>query len=350
MFFSVCIPVYNTSKYLEECVESVLAQTEKDYEIVLIDDGSTDESGSICDRYAEEYPFIRVFHKANEGLLLTRRFGFKVAEGDYLMCLDSDDRLNSTDALLMLKKKILEEKCDLIFFEYLFGGGSVKADRRIELFELPDGYVFYGAKKEQLYNKILFGQFFNPIVIKVFSKEILDIYTDYNQINKGMVNSQGEDLLQSLPLLDAAEKVVYLKQPLYYYRWNESSISRNVRMDYYDSYRTIYGIEDFYIKRWNIASDDVSQIMYNRMQTIIGLVGGGYHNKSYSKMEWSQFVHELSKDKFFRELYKDIHRQKMILFNRFFAWLIYHDQPFILRTMLEIVDAILSIRRKVTRK
>ena len=68
MLFSVCIPVYNTSKYLDECLRSVLNQTEKDYEIVLVDDGSTDDSPQICDKYAEKYANIRVIHKEMKGL------------------------------------------------------------------------------------------------------------------------------------------------------------------------------------------------------------------------------------------------------------------------------------------
>ena len=95
MLFSVCIPVYNTSKYLDECLASVLCQTEKDYEIVLVDDGSTDGSGALCDRYAARYPHIRVIHKENEGLMMTRRRGFQEALGDYFICLDSDDALRT---------------------------------------------------------------------------------------------------------------------------------------------------------------------------------------------------------------------------------------------------------------
>lgn len=78
LLFSFIVPVYNTSKYLNECIESLLCQKGADYEIVLIDDGSTDGSGEICDSYAKKYPdTVRAIHKENEGLLLTRRRGFK---------------------------------------------------------------------------------------------------------------------------------------------------------------------------------------------------------------------------------------------------------------------------------
>ena len=103
---SVIIPVYNTELYLRRCLESVINQTYTNLQIIIIDDGSTDNSGSICDSYENEYPdLIRVFHKENQGLLATRRYGFKRASGKYIVNCDSDDLLEP-DMLLKLKKVI----------------------------------------------------------------------------------------------------------------------------------------------------------------------------------------------------------------------------------------------------
>lgn len=89
---SVIIPVYQVENYLERAVESVLAQTLREKEIILVDDGSTDASPEICDRYVAAYPdFIRVIHKENEGLGLTRNAGVQAARGKYIGFLDSDD-------------------------------------------------------------------------------------------------------------------------------------------------------------------------------------------------------------------------------------------------------------------
>ena len=91
---SVIVPVYNVEKYLNRCVDSILAQTFRDYEIILVDDGSPDASPKICDDYAAKYDFIRVIHKENGGLSSARNTGIKVAQGKYLMFLDSDDYLD----------------------------------------------------------------------------------------------------------------------------------------------------------------------------------------------------------------------------------------------------------------
>ena len=88
---SVIVPVYNTEKYLRECVDSILAQTFTDFELILVDDGSTDGSGAICDEYAGKDSRIRVIHQENGGATLARRSGVRIAQGEYVAFVDSDD-------------------------------------------------------------------------------------------------------------------------------------------------------------------------------------------------------------------------------------------------------------------
>ena len=116
-FFSIIVPVYNVEKYLNKCILSVLTQKEITYELILIDDGSTDSSGMICDYYKMQYnDRIRVYHKKNEGQSVARNLGIKEAIGKYLFFLDSDDYIVSKDAL----KKVAEvaQNQDVIAFEW----------------------------------------------------------------------------------------------------------------------------------------------------------------------------------------------------------------------------------------
>lgn len=114
---SVLIPVYNVEKYLEECLDSVVGQTLKDIEIVCIDDGSTDGSGRICDVYADKDPRIRVFHKENQGVGLTRNLAIDEAEGEYVCFLDPDDAYPDSHILEKLYKAASEN-------DALIAGGS----------------------------------------------------------------------------------------------------------------------------------------------------------------------------------------------------------------------------------
>ena len=93
---SIIIPIYNTEKYLGQCIESVLSQSHRDFELILVDDGSPDRAGSICDQYAAQDPRIRVFHKKNGGVSAARNTGLESAVGEYVTFIDSDDWVEPT--------------------------------------------------------------------------------------------------------------------------------------------------------------------------------------------------------------------------------------------------------------
>lgn len=107
VYFSIIVPVYNVQDYLEECLQSVLSQEDTLYECILIDDGSTDQSGAICDEYAACYECVKVVHQKNKGLSGARNTGIRMAEGEYLIFLDSDDML-CKDALKNLEQAVTE--------------------------------------------------------------------------------------------------------------------------------------------------------------------------------------------------------------------------------------------------
>lgn len=92
---SIIVPIYNVEKYLKPCVESILNSTYQDFELILVDDGSTDNSGSICDRFAEQNSCVRVIHQPNDGVSSARNSGMKAATGEYIMFIDGDDIIHS---------------------------------------------------------------------------------------------------------------------------------------------------------------------------------------------------------------------------------------------------------------
>lgn len=117
LYFSIVVPVYNVQSYLEECVQSVLRQTFSDFEMILVDDGSTDGSGVLCDKLAERDSRIRVYHQENQGPSVARNNGLLLARGKYILFLDSDDFYPQKDFL----EKVLaagNEDTDLICFNY----------------------------------------------------------------------------------------------------------------------------------------------------------------------------------------------------------------------------------------
>lgn len=117
MFFSVIIPIYNVEKYLRECVDSVLSQTFEDFELILVNDGSKDNSGAICDEYAQKDSRVKVIHKENGGLSDARNVGTSVANGKYVVYIDSDDYVSGTDFLEKIYEKS-QNDTDIICYKF----------------------------------------------------------------------------------------------------------------------------------------------------------------------------------------------------------------------------------------
>ena len=117
MFFSVVVPVYNVEKYLAECVDSVLRQTFADFELILVDDGSKDASGALCDEYAAKDSRVKVIHKENGGLSDARNVGTAAAVGDYVVYIDSDDYVADSDFLEKIYEKA-KNGTDIICYKF----------------------------------------------------------------------------------------------------------------------------------------------------------------------------------------------------------------------------------------
>ena len=117
MKLSIIVPVYNVAPYLRKCVDSLLAQDITDYEIILVDDGSTDECPQICDHYVELYPHIHVIHQKNAGLSAARNSGIATAQGEYILFVDSDDYLQP-NTLGILLEQVERDNLDVLRFRY----------------------------------------------------------------------------------------------------------------------------------------------------------------------------------------------------------------------------------------
>jgi len=115
-YFSIIIPVYNVEKYIDKCIYSVIEQEYKNFEIILVDDGSPDRCPEICDEYAKKDSRIRVMHKVNGGLSSARNCGINIATGEYILFLDSDDFWNSKKALMNLYDSLKNEDIDVLVY------------------------------------------------------------------------------------------------------------------------------------------------------------------------------------------------------------------------------------------
>lgn len=250
MLVSFLVPVYNVEKYLAACIESILCQTGADFEIILLDDGSTDNSGEICDRYAEEYPeIIRVIHKKNEGLLLTRRLGFCEARGEWFACVDSDD-LISPVYLKTIAEALKKYPCDMLMFDYR----SIYPDGHTEVsgIDITDLQMYSGEQKKEIYKKRLLTNKYCNMWSKVFKREIIDFDTDYGSFG---IKNMCEDAIQVLELFTRAEMIVLLPEALYLYRRNIQSISTCLSADSWFAMRVSYELGWKYLADWHMSNE-----------------------------------------------------------------------------------------------
>ncbi|MBQ6505594.1 MAG: glycosyltransferase family 2 protein [Flexilinea sp.] len=258
MLFSIIVPVYNVEKYIRECLDSILNQQFRDFELILVDDGSTDSSGKICDEYAENFPCVTVLHKENEGLLLARRTGLKAAKGDYVMHCDSDDYYAPT-TLAEVRKVIQEKYPDMVMFGY----NVVDDDHRVfeEHYDVfPDHTFFEKTDKEKLLVKLSTTTWLNNMVTKATRRECIDIEEDYSEYRS---IKMGEDLFQVIPLVRNCTTFVYISKPLYFYRSNPKGMSKNITRSYLDNH---FLVSDrlYKLLKDNKVTDNTMMGFYNR--------------------------------------------------------------------------------------
>ena len=227
MLFSIIIPIYNEKDYIFRCIDSVLSQDFEDYEVILIDDGSTDGCSIICDEYAKKDYRIHVIHTKNNGLVSARNTGIKQAQGEYILYVDGDDWV-SKNLLEIISNQISSspEKPDII----VFGATSVYADRR-------ENYVINAS--EGFYNKARLEKEIIPSLIsdrsqqyigdsiilpapwnKAYKRNLLEKYHCYDEKIK-----VGEDTAFVFECLLNAQNIVICRNILYYYnKQNPNSI------------------------------------------------------------------------------------------------------------------------------
>lgn len=222
MKISVIIPVFNVENYLPKMIDSILSQQEKNFEIILIDDGSTDASGEVCDNYARIYNNIRTVHQRNKGASSARNEGIKLAKGEYLFFLDADDEVRKNYFSYMMDAFETNES-DMVCCSYSTQYKKEKAELckqqytsespRNMMYELIQGLT--GKKTKKKYNGYLW--------CKAFKRKII--------CNNGLTFDKNiiiwEDTLFIENYLCYCDQITFLNNNLYFYRNRKESITRS---------------------------------------------------------------------------------------------------------------------------
>lgn len=240
---TVCVPVYNVERYVRECLDSIFSQDYENFDVVMVDDGSTDSSGAICDEYAERFPQRAfVVHKDNEGLLLARRDGFERAAGQYVMCVDSDDVL-VPGAIAAIGSLISKTDADVVRY-----GFTRNIDEAVPVASDVAYELYPNAEKSKMLRALCCSTSGseNPMWFKAVRHECVGVDVDFSAF-KGL--SYAEDFLQTLTVYDRAQTFCFTDARLYYYRPG-SGITRAYNPHFYrDVHHCLNAAEDF-ARRW----------------------------------------------------------------------------------------------------
>ena len=237
---SIIVPVYQVEQYLDRCVESVLAQTFRDFECILVDDGSTDASGRMCDDYARKYSNFTVIHKENGGLSSARNRAIPQAKGAYLCFFDSDDVLHP-QALEKMASTLEQTGADLVSaplqeFSTAQPEFSELCHLHTEVLEQAD-FIDHLLPEN-------FGKICVTACGKLYRREIFDTI----RYPEGKIY---EDLHVYLDVLLACRRIAVLSEPLYYYYTNPASITRSsyLKHDRFGEFRVREGYIGFFRER-----------------------------------------------------------------------------------------------------
>lgn len=231
MRLSIIIPVYNVEQYLQSCVQSVLSQTYQDLQVILVDDGSTDSSGILCDQLAQQDSRIQVVHKVNGGLSDARNAGLKVVTGDCVAFLDSDDVYLLNDGIAQLMAVAQAEQPDVLLFQAVdiyHHRQSARKAYDIDYLATHTGIeVFQQLVRTQCFNM--------SACFQIIRRELLEEHQIY--FEKGLLS---EDVDWSLRLWRYVSKVRAINLPLYGYQHREGSITTTYTIRNLRSYEHIF--------------------------------------------------------------------------------------------------------------
>lgn len=243
---SVIIPIYNTEKFLRKCVDSIINQTLQEIEIILINDGSTDNSHNICLEYTEKYPEkIRYVNNKNMGCSATRNLGIKLAQGEYIAFVDSDDYVDK-DMYEKLYLKTIKNKLDIVMCGILYHNLIEKVNYSVSPTKVINYYEYYK-------DSILIASPVNKIFKKNLIKE--------NEILFPTNTHQGEDLVFCFKCLYFTRNVDYINKNFYHYQLHGRNSVFNLerKKDIILSFNEIY---NFLLKNKN-HDKYLSEIFYN---------------------------------------------------------------------------------------
>ena len=345
MYLSFIVPVYNAEKYLKKCVESILNQTFHDFEVIFIDDASTDKSLDILNSYAYDKR-IRIITKANEGVSLARNYGLELARGEYLMFVDADDWIDKNTSEVMLDV-IKKNQADVVFWPYIreFENRSLKK----KIYDEEKIIFNTGEVRDNLYRRFI-GLVGNELkkpenadaLCTVWGKLYKRSIIEENHIRFQDIREIGtyEDGLFNLYYFRHVHKAVYLNKYYYHYRkYNDKSITTRYNSELCEEWNRLFDKMEEYIHD-NKLPELYQDALNNRIA--LSILGQSLNIAASDKThkEKVELIRDILYTPRYRNAYKKLKIKYFASYWKVFYWAAKHRQTFLVYMLIVIIQMI----------
>lgn len=285
---SIIVPVHNSSRYLERCVDSLLRQTESDIEIILVNDGSTDDSKAICDRYSMSDKRITVIHQENAGASVARNNGLAVAKGEYISFVDSDDYVDA-DYIRSMSEAMKNTDCDMV----ITGRTQIKLDGSTNIIVPPPLAMYDDEIKEIFHNKD-FDYVRGGPYCKIYKKSIID----NNNLSFPKNIHYLEDAIFVLEYMYCSSRVTSLAESHYFYELHPGSLvfrvhSLESELSGYNCFKAVF---EKYREKFELSLADsywfisnLNFMLYRQLKAISKESSMKVRIKKYKLIDWSDY-------------------------------------------------------------
>ena len=280
MKVSIIVIVYNTEKYLKSCLDSLINQTYENIEIIVVDDGSTDNSLEIINRYEIKDKRIKKITQTNKGCVMARTNGAKIATGEYSMFIDSDDWIEE-NTVEELVKKIQQTNVDIIKFRAINEPSKKVQDNILN----EKDFIFEECKKDKLYEMLITTTKLNNVWNEIIKTEL---FNTNNPFLKENIN-QGDDFLINLDVFYNAKRILLTDSVYYHYFHNINSVTKtqnlSKRMKNIIDLIYIYNVKEEYLKKFGLSDNKklTKQVELRNLDVISNQIGKILQCKNLSK-------------------------------------------------------------------
>lgn len=271
---SIIVPVYKAEAVLPKCVDSVFAQTYSDWELLLIDDGSPDGSGKLCDAYAAADPRVKVLHKDNGGVSSARNLGMERASGEYILFLDSDDWADPAfcETLLTATEKAGADSAGCAHWAV-----EVTGEQRLEPGAMPAGVYGKEEMRRGIVDRLLGHRLGKPgEVLNGFIWRFLFSAAVIRTHDIRFMGAYLEDELFLMEYFCLAQKLAMVDEPLYYYLQNPASVTRNYLPHYMDTFRKFMDAKRATAQKYGLGRDDPNWAHSSNWAGLLIAIGNEY--------------------------------------------------------------------------